>query len=88
MKIFTKINRELSKELAAKFETIENMCHYNSWKINLCIPELEYHLGFVFLDNEVAVHSWLVDENEMVVDPTLILNEKYLGECYIGVEKI
>lgn len=82
---FTDVNLGLSKKLAMEIESKENMCHFNTWKANLCHPELKYYRGFVVNDGYVAVHSWLVDQDKMVVEPTLILHGP-LGEEYIGIE--
>ena len=82
--LFTRVDVDESQKLAREFNTKQNMCHYNTWMINLVYPNLKRFTGYVLREKYVTVHSWLV-KNNLVIDPTLILCKK-IGEQYLGEE--
>lgn len=97
-KMFTKVDTIQSNELSIKTHSQIKNCFYNSWRVANSDSSLDYYEGFV-IDEEVGIpieHSWLVNKDGLVIDPTLIISgdrfnkqmKKYGGIVKDGLNRI
>ena len=92
---FKIVNKEASKDMAIKYHSKIQSCYYNCGMIAMFHSQYKYYEGYVW-SNRIPIpleHSWLVDSNQTVIDPTLILDAKFrrqkitnrTGDEYMGV---
>jgi len=87
-KLFTKVNKEKSLELSLKNNCKVRQCYKNTWLVSIVKRKMKYFEGLVVSENlPIPIdHSWLVDTDGQVIDPTLIITgqrlEKQLRKEY------
>ena len=84
-RLFDKVDEFTSEELAEKYGCQIKQCYYNTWKVDV-IGKYTYYEGYVIRDDLPLrlAHSWLVDNDNRVIDPTLGLRQDY-GNMYLGI---
>lgn len=87
---FNGYDRPKARRLARQEHCRKKRCFENCQNIVLEHPSYQYYEGYIFVEalnsRWVAKHAWLVDEEDAVIDPTIVLQpllresrQKYLG---------
>ena len=84
-RLFDRVDSSTSEDLVEKYGCKSKQCYYNTWKVDV-IGRYTYYEGYVIRDDIPLrlAHSWLVDNEGRVIDPTLAVREDY-GNTYIGI---
>ena len=84
-RLFDKVDKATSESLAQKYDCKVKECYYNTWKADIT-GKYTYYEGYAIRDDIPLrlAHSWLVDNNGKVLDPTLSLRNGY-AQQYIGI---
>jgi hypothetical protein len=92
--LFTTVNKKESMDVMEKCDCQVKQCFYNCWRALSINQNYKYYEGTV-MTKAIPIpleHSWLVNKNNEIIDPTLIIDipkEKIvnrLGDEYFGVE--
>ena len=85
-KLFTEVNKKTSVSLAERHGCKMKECYYNTWKVDI-IGEYTYYEGYA-IRNDLSLnlaHSWLTDQMNRVIDPTLAVSPAGYADRYVGV---
>ena len=87
-RLFERIDYSTSEELAVKHGCTIKHCYYNTWKVDV-LGRYTYYEGYAIRDDIPLrlAHSWLVDDQARVIDPTLAVREdrEDYANQYIGI---
>ena len=84
-RLFDRVDTSTSEDLVEKYGCKMKQCYYNTWKVD--VPgKYTYYEGYAIRDDLPLrlAHSWLVDNDNRVIDPTLGVREDYANQ-YIGI---
>jgi len=84
-RLFDRVDTSTSEDLVEKYGCKMKQCYYNTWKVD--VPgKYTYYEGYAIRDDLPLrlAHSWLVDDEGRVIDPTLAVGEDYANQ-YIGI---
>jgi len=74
------------KDIRVSKYAVNQQCHaVSAWEW-LNNPELKYMLGFTYIDHTWYMHSFLIDTDDCIVEPTPITREMYWGRPYTKEE--
>jgi len=85
--LFKKVDLETSLKVSKELDSTMKHCFKNCWDVLQYYPQLKYYTGYAWNDTIPLPleHSWLVDKNGIVIEPTFIIYERKFSENYFGV---